>query len=176
LKFLETKLSGAFLIEVERIEDERGFFARSYSRDVFDNQGLRADFVQSSISYNSRAGTLRGMHYQSAPHAETKLVRCTRGAIFDVIVDLRPGSRTERQWHGAELRADNHRMLYIPEGLAHGFLTLEDATEVFYEITPYYEPAATRGVRWDDPALSIAWPSPPAVLSARDQSLPLLPT
>jgi dTDP-4-dehydrorhamnose 3,5-epimerase len=173
---LETKLRGAFVIEVEPIEDERGFFARSFARDFFEGRGLRGDFVQSSISYNARSGTLRGMHYQVSPHAETKVVRCTRGAIFDVIVDLRPGSATERQWIGAELTADNHRMLYVPEDFAHGFLTLENASEVFYEITQYYSAEAARGVRWDDPALGIAWPETPVVLSARDKSLPLLPS
>lgn len=174
MKFIETKLGGAFIIEVDRIEDERGFYARSFARDLFEGKGLRADFVQSSISYNARSRTLRGMHYQAPPHAETKLVRCTRGAIFDVIVDLRPGSPTERQWVGAELTAHNHRMLYVPEGFAHGFVTLEDGSEVFYEITQYHNADAARGVRWDDPALGIAWPRQPKVLSARDRSLPLL--
>lgn len=176
MKFIETKLRGAFVIEVERIEDERGFFARSFARDLFERRGLRVDFVQSSISYNARSGTLRGMHYQAAPHEETKLVRCTRGAIYDVIVDLRSGSPTERQWVGAELRAENHRMLYVPEEFAHGFVTLEDQSEVFYEITQYYNAESARGVRWDDPALGIEWPRTPTVLSARDRSLPLLPS
>lgn len=174
MRFIETKLGGAFLIELDRIEDERGFFARSFARDEFEGRGLRTDFVQSSVSYNARSGTLRGMHFQASPHAETKLVRCTRGAIFDVIVDLRLGSPTERQWVGAELGADNHRMLYVPEGFAHGFVTLQDQSEVFYEITEYYNAEAARGVRWDDPALGIDWPGPPGVLSARDRALPLL--
>ncbi len=176
MKFIETKLVNAFIIEVDRIEDERGFFARTFARDVFEASSLRNDFVQSSISYNARSGTLRGMHYQAPPYAEAKLVRCTRGAIFDVIVDLRLGSPTEREWVGTDLTADNHRMLYVPEGFAHGFVTLEDASEVFYEITQYYNAEAARGVRWDDPALGIVWPRPPAVVSARDRSLPLLPS
>jgi dTDP-4-dehydrorhamnose 3,5-epimerase len=174
VRFLETRLAGAYVIEVDRIEDERGFFARSFARDEFAARGLRTDFVQSSISFNARAGTLRGMHYQVPPHAETKLVRCTRGAIFDVIVDLRPGSPTARQWTSAELTARNHRMLYVPEGFAHGFVTLLDESEVFYEITAYYDASAARGVRWDDPVLGIAWPRPPVVLSERDRALPRL--
>ena len=162
------------MIELERIGDERGFFARSFARDIFERSGLTGGFVESSISYNARAGTLRGMHFQAPPHAEAKLVRCTRGAIFDVIVDLRPGSPTERRWVGADLSMNNHRMLYVPEGFAHGFITLEDNTEVFYEISQYYNVESACGLRWDDPAVGIEWPRPPVVLSARDGSLPFL--
>jgi len=174
MRFLETKLRGAFVVEVERIDDERGFFARTFSRDEFAARGLKADFVQCSVSYNALQGTLRGLHYQTPPHAEAKLVRCVRGAIHDVIVDLRSGSPTRRQWFGVELTADNGRMLYVPEGFAHGFVTLADGSEVYYQITAYYQAESARGVRWDDPSLDIAWPMPPVAMSERDRRLPLL--
>jgi dTDP-4-dehydrorhamnose 3,5-epimerase len=170
VKFDETTLNGAFLIESDRIEDERGFFARTFCRREFDARGLNSKLVQCSVSFNRKRGTLRGMHYQIAPNAETKLVRCTRGAIYDVIVDLRPGSRTFRRWFGIELTADNQRTLYIPEGVAHGFQTLQDDTEVFYQMSEFYSPEYASGVRWNDPAFAIKWPIANPVISARDQT------
>jgi dTDP-4-dehydrorhamnose 3,5-epimerase len=168
--FTETKLKGAFVIEPERIEDERGFFARTFCEREFEARGLNARVAQCSISFNRKKGTLRGMHYQVAPHEEAKLVRCTRGAIYDVIIDLRADSPTFRQWVAVELTEDNRRMLYIPEGFAHGFQTLEDNTEVFYQISEFYHPESARGVRWDDPAFGIDWPpEDQRVISARDQ-------
>ena len=156
--FRETKLKGAFIIEPERLEDERGLFARTFCEEEFKAHGLNSRVVQCNISFNKKKGTLRGMHYQVAPHEEAKLVRCTRGAIYDVIVDLRPDSPTFKQWVAVELTADNHRMLYIPEGFAHGFQTLEDNTEVFYQMSELYHPESARGVRWDDPVFGIEWP------------------
>ena len=157
--FTETRLAGAYLIEPERIEDERGFFARTWCRDEFERHGLNPRLVQCNVSYNARRGTLRGMHYQAKPHEEAKLVRCTRGAIYDVIVDLRPDSPTYRQWVAAELTAENRRMLYIPEGFAHGFQTLADETEVFYQMSELFHPESARGVRmttrpWGSPGPS----------------------
>ena len=156
--FIETGLSGAFIVDVEPVADERGLFARSWCVREFEAQGLNARLVQCSVSLNRLKGTLRGMHYQIAPHQEVKLVRCTRGLIYDVIVDLRPGSPTYLLSFGAELTADNHRALYIPEGFAHGYLTLADESEVFYQMSEFYAPSAARGVRWNDPALGIEWP------------------
>lgn len=167
--FTETRLKGAFLIEPERLEDERGFFARTWCQREFEARGLPSRFVQCSLSFNRRRGTLRGLHYQVAPCAEAKLVRCTMGAIYDVIADLRPESSTFKQWEAVELTADNRRMLYIPEGFAHGFQTLTDDTEVFYQISQFYCPEHSRGVRWDDPTFSIEWPGTPSVMSERDQ-------
>jgi dTDP-4-dehydrorhamnose 3,5-epimerase len=175
LIFSETPLSGAFLIEIEPKADARGFFARTLCRDEFARHGLDGAFAQQSVSWNPYAGTLRGLHYQAAPHEEDKLVRVTRGAIFDVIVDLRLGSPTFAKWHGVELSADNHRQLYIPKGLAHGFQTLVSETEVLYHMTVPFHPDAPRGIRWDDPALGIEWPaSQSRQISERDQALPLL--
>ena len=173
--FTELPLTGAFLIEPERLSDERGFFARVLCTRDFAARGLKTDFVQSSISFNNRVGTLRGLHYQEPPHAETKLVRCTQGAAFDVLLDLRPDSPTYKLWYGLEITAENRRAVYIPEGIAHGFQTLCDDTELLYSISSYYEPAAARGVRWNDPTLAIAWPiSPPSIISEKDQQLSLL--
>jgi dTDP-4-dehydrorhamnose 3,5-epimerase len=171
MKFTETMLKGAFVIEPERIEDERGFFARTFCRREFDVHDLDSSLLQCSISFNRKRGTLRGMHYQVAPYREAKLVRCTRGAIYDVIVDLRAGSRTFRQWVAVELSADNRLMLYIPEGLAHGFQTLRDETEVFYQISEFYSVECASGVRWNDPAFCIKWPIANPIISARDQNL-----
>lgn len=171
--FLPTSLQGAYVIEAERVEDERGFFARTWCQHEFQARGLNMVIVQCSISFNQSKGTLRGMHYQSAPKAEAKLVRCTRGAIYDVIVDLRPDSATFKKWTASELTADNHRMLYIPEGLAHGFQTLQDETEVFYQMSEFYAPECARGFRWDDPAFAIDWPRPMSAISDRDQSFAL---
>lgn len=156
--FTETPLKGAFLIDVERLEDERGFFARTVDKAAFAAHGLNADFVQQSISWNPHNSTLRGLHYQAAPHEEDKLVRVVRGAIFDVVVDIRPGSITYGKWHGLELTADNRRQLYIPNGFAHGFQTIAPETEVLYEMTATYEPTSLRGIRWNDPAVAIKWP------------------
>jgi dTDP-4-dehydrorhamnose 3,5-epimerase len=174
--FTETRLAGAYLLEPERIGDERGFFARTWCRDEFERHGLNTRLVQCNISYNVRRGTLRGMHYQVKPHEEAKLVRCTRGAIYDVIVDLRTGSPTYRGWVGAELTVENRRMLYIPEGFAHGFQTLEDESEVFYQMSELFHPQAARGVRYDDAALGISWPLDVAIMSEKDRSYPPLGT
>jgi dTDP-4-dehydrorhamnose 3,5-epimerase len=170
--FTSLHLTGAYRIEPRMIEDERGAFGRRFCADEFRARGLEADLVQRSISFNARAGTLRGMHFQAAPHLEAKIVRCTRGAIFDVLVDLRVGSPTYGQWHGEELTVDNRLMLYIPKGFAHGFQSLVDNSEVDYEITPAYVPGAGAGFRFDDPALAIRWPLPVAGVSERDLSLP----
>jgi dTDP-4-dehydrorhamnose 3,5-epimerase len=172
VNFAETGLSGALIVTVESYADERGFFARSWCTREFAERGLNASLVQCNISGNRVKGTLRGMHYQVAPHAEVKLVRCTRGAIYDVIIDLRESSATFLQHVGVELTADNHRAVYIPEGFAHGFMTLQDDSEVFYQMSAFYEPAAARGVRWSDPIFDISWPLPVTVISARDREYP----
>jgi dTDP-4-dehydrorhamnose 3,5-epimerase len=172
--FKETRLKGAFSISLQKVEDDRGFFARTWCQDEFTSNGLNARLVQSNVSFNKLKGTLRGMHYQLAPHAETKLVRCTRGAIYDVIVDLREDSPTYLEWLGVELTADNRDMLYVPEGFAHGFQTLEDGAEVTYHVTEFYTPGAERGLRYDDPAVGIAWPLPVDVVSAKDAAWPLI--
>jgi dTDP-4-dehydrorhamnose 3,5-epimerase len=170
--FVETMLSGVFIIRMEPKVDERGFFARTWCRQEYAKEGLNAELAQCSLSGNPQKGTLRGMHYQEAPHAEAKSVRCIRGAVFDVVLDLRPQSLTFRNWLGLELTAANRDMIYIPEGCAHGFLTLEDNTEVLYQISEFYHPELARGVRWDDPAFQIAWPALPEVISERDQTYP----
>lgn len=171
--FTPAPLPGVVVVDPEPRPDERGLFARTFCADEFRQAGLQADFPQCSTSYNAKAGTLRGLHYQAAPHEEIKLVRVTRGAVFDVAVDLRPQSRTFRQWFGVELSADNRRALYIPQGFAHGFQTLTDHAEVFYSITPPYAPGFARGVRWDDPAFGIRWPATAArTLSDRDRGYP----
>ena len=156
--FRETKIRGVYVIEPEKIQDERGFFAHTWSRAEFEKHGLETDIIECNVSFNRKSGTLRGLHYQAAPHGQTKLVRCTRGAIYDVAVDIRPGSPTFRQWVAVELSDRNHLMFYIPKELAHGFQTLEDNTEVFYQVSSGYVPQTGRGVRWDDPAFGIAWP------------------
>jgi dTDP-4-dehydrorhamnose 3,5-epimerase len=173
--FIPTKLEGAFIIELDRREDERGFFARSFCADEFTQHGLNPCVAQCNVSFNAQAGTLRGMHFQLAPHAEAKLVRCTMGAAFDVMVDLRPSSPTYKQWVGVELIAHNHRAVYIPEGFAHGAQTLTDNTELFYQMSAPYVGAASSGVRWDDPAFGITWPQPPdgnRIIAERDQAWP----
>ena len=167
--FTETKLKGVFVIEPERLEDERGFFARTWCQREFEAHGLNQRLVQCSISFNKRKGTLRGMHYQVAPYEEARLVRCTMGAIYDVALDLRPASSTFKQWVAVELTSENRRMLYIPEGLAHGFQTLEDNTEVFYQMSEFYHPECAKGVRWDDLAFRIVWPSDVIVISDKDR-------
>lgn len=172
MKFIETAIRGAYLVRMERAGDERGFFARTWCAQEFAAHGLSARLEQCSVSYNARRGTLRGMHYQAAPHQEAKLVRCTSGAIYDVIVDARAGSATLGKHVGVELARGADTMLYVPEGVAHGFVTLVDDTEVSYLISVAYEPRALRGFRWDDPALGIRWPLAPSSISARDASLP----
>src|SRR3954447_5322499 len=158
MQFEPLRLAGAYRITLEPHADDRGFFARRFCAAEFSEQGLAADFVQRSISFNIRRGTLRGLHFQAAPHGETKLVRCTRGAVFDVVVDIRQDSASFGRWHAETLTADNRLILYIPEGFAHGFQTLEDGTELDYEIMPTYVAEAARGIRWDDPDIAIAWP------------------
>lgn len=166
--FTETKLQGAFLIEPKKFEDERGFFSTSWSAREMQEHGISPRLADCNISFNLRKGTLRGMHFQREPRAQAKLVRCTRGGIYDVAIDLRPDSPTFKQWAGAELTADNHLMLYIPEGFAHGFLTLEDKTEVFYMVSEIYAPELADGVRWDDPAFGVEWPGEVKVINERD--------
>ena len=169
--FKETKLKGAFLIEPEKFEDMRGFFARSFSQQEFRDQGLRENFVEAGISFNKRKHTTRGMHFQEAPHTQVKLVRCTRGAIFDVMVDLRPDSPTYKQWFAQELTAENRLLLYIPENFAHGFQTLADESEVFYQLSNCYAPGSERGFRWDDPAFAIEWPvTEGIIINERDRN------
>ena len=170
--FTETILAGAFIIEPERIADERGFFARTWCRREFEVHGLEGIWAQSSLSFNRSAGTVRGMHYQSTPYEEVKLVRCTRGSIYDVIVDLRPQSPTYCAHFAVELSDENHRMLYIPAGCAHGFQTLTDDSEVTYLISEFHRPEFGRGVRWNDPAFGIQWPLAVSVITSKDRSYP----
>jgi len=170
--FIETKLQGAFIIEPEKLEDERGFFARTWCQQEFAAHGLNPGLMQCNISFNRHRGTLRGMHYQAAPHAEAKLVWCTRGGVYDVIIDLRASSPTFTHHSAVTLTAQNHTMLYVPEGCAHGFQTLEDDTEVFYQMSALYAPSSARGVRWDDPAFGIQWPPATRIISERDRSYP----
>lgn len=172
MKFTPTDLPGAYLVEIEPIADERGFFARAWDGEAFAAQGLNAALAQCNISFNRRKGTLRGMHYQAAPHEEAKLVRCTMGALLDVIVDLRPDSPTYLRHVAVELSAANRRALFVPEGLAHGFQTLVDETEVFYQMSRAFVVGAGRGVRWDDPAFAIAWPAAERTISERDRTWP----
>lgn len=173
MKFHDTELADARLIEPERHSDDRGYFARVACVAEFAAAGIEADYPQASVSHNARAGTLRGMHFQRPPHAEAKVVRVTRGAVFDVIIDLRPQSPTFRRWQGFELGVENGRMLYIPKGFAHGFQTLEDETDVLYLITPAFVPGHGDGVRFDDPAFAIDWPRPVRVIAEKDRSWPL---
>lgn len=172
MKFTETPLAGAYVIELEPHGDERGYFARTWCRAEFETRGLNPRLEQCSTSFNRRRGTLRGLHYQAAPYEEAKLVRCARGSLYDLIVDLRPRSESFKKWFAVELSAKNLRMLYIPEGFAHGFQTLEDETEVLYQISQVYQPEYARGVRWDDPLFDFRWPIAERVMSERDQSFP----
>jgi dTDP-4-dehydrorhamnose 3,5-epimerase len=173
--FRETKLAGVFVIDAEPIADERGAFTRTFCAREFAAHGLETAIAQCSASFNAKKGTLRGLHYQAPPHSEAKLVRVTAGAIYDVAVDLRAGSPTYGQWAAAELTAENRRMLYIPKGCAHGFQSLTDASELFYQIAEFYEPASARGLRWDDDDLAITWPDRDApILSERDRTFPRL--
>lgn len=168
--FNETNLRGSYVIDVEKTNDERGFFARSWDKNIFEQNGLNNNFVQCNISFNKKKGTLRGMHYQEHPYQEAKLVRCTRGKVYEVMVDLRKNSPTFKQWEAVELCADEHKMLYIPEGVALGFQTLEDNTELFYQMSQFYMPEFSRGVRWNDNAFKILWPHKVTVISKKDMS------
>lgn len=170
--FTETALKGACTVELEKLQDERGFFARAWCRKEFTAHGLNPELAQCNISFNKQKFTLRGMHYQAAPSEEAKLVRCTRGAIYDVIIDLRPGSDTFMGHFGILLKPEDHKMLYVPEGFAHGFLTMENETEVFYQMSEFFEPGSARGVRWNDPAFNIGWPAEPVIISERDRTYP----
>ena len=174
--FRETRLKRAFIIEPERIEDYRGFFARAWCKEEFEAHGLNHQLVQCNLSFNTNRGTIRGMHYQTEPHKEVKLVRCTKGAIFDVIIDLLAESLTYLEWIGVELTAENHKMLYVPENFAHGYQTLKDNTEVFYQVSQFYSPESERGVRWNDPTFRISWPETDnLVISEKDKNWPDYP-
>jgi dTDP-4-dehydrorhamnose 3,5-epimerase len=172
--FRETGIAGAWIVELEPSSDERGMFARTFDAALFDERGLGLGVVQCSTSFNTRAGTLRGLHYQAEPHAERKLVRCTAGAVYDVLVDLREGSATRGHWEAIKLSSESRRAVYVPRGVAHGFQTMVDGSELLYMIDEPYEPSAMRGVRWDDPAFAIEWPEPPGtrIMSQRDLSFP----
>lgn len=172
MNFIQTALNDAYIIDLNKLEDKRGLFARSFCRKEFENQGIEFSVVQSNISFNYYKKTLRGMHYQSKPYSEKKLIRCTRGRIFDVIIDVRPDSSTYMNWVGVELTEKNYRMLYVPKGFAHGFITLEDNTEVTYQMSEFYNPKAGQGIRWDDTAFKIEWPVKPKIISDKDQSWP----
>jgi len=172
MRFDGTDLSGAFVVDLEPREDERGFFARAWCVDEFEEHGLETTVVQCNVSFNRHRGTVRGMHFQLPPHDEVKIIRCTRGAIYDVLVDLRPDSPTYREWIGVELTAENRRALYAPKGTAHGYQTLADETETFYQVSAAYAPGAEGGVRWDDPSFGVAWPLPVATISEKDASWP----
>jgi dTDP-4-dehydrorhamnose 3,5-epimerase len=172
VRFIGTELDGVVIVELERLEDERGFFARTFSSREFEQQGLAAEIVQCSVSYNKQRGTLRGLHYQAKPQGECRLVRCTAGAIFDIAVDIRRSAGTFLEWQAVELTAESRRALYIPEGFAHGFQTLANDTEVFYQMSRAYHRPSARGIRWNDPSLAIEWPLEPTVMSARDRGYP----
>lgn len=174
MNFLKTPLEGSYLIKIEQIEDERGFFARSFCLNEFRAMGLEINIAQCNVSFTKRRGTLRGLHYQSAPHEETKLVRCINGSIWDVIVDLRRNSATFGQWYSVELSSSNRLALYIPEGFAHGFQTLIDNTEVEYYMSEYFHADFAKGINWRDPSLAISWPLNVTDISLRDQSFPML--
>jgi len=170
MKFLPTPLAGAFTIDLVPVSDDRGYFARAWCSSSLREHGLNPNVTQLNVAFSHTKGTLRGMHYQRAPHAEAKLVRCTRGSVYDVVIDLRPESATRGRWHGVELCQDKHRSLYVPEGFAHGYQTLSDDTEIQYLTTASYAPAAATGVRYDDPAFHITWPLPVTVISLADRN------
>jgi dTDP-4-dehydrorhamnose 3,5-epimerase len=172
MKFIETSLAGAFLIDIEPVVDERGFFARAWCWREFEQHGLNPDLKQCNISSSRKRGTIRGMHYQIAPYQEDKLVRVTQGAIYDIIIDLRPFSSTYKEWIGVELTADSYRMIYVPKGFAHGFQTLMDKTEVFYQMSEFFTPEYYTGFRWNDPIFNLRWPVEEKIISAKDQSFP----
>lgn len=170
MKFNKTKLKDVYVIELEKIEDERGFFLRSWDNEIFKQQNLNTKIVQCNISFNKKKGTLRGLHYQSSPYEETKLVRCTRGKVYEVVLDLRKKSKTYKQWISIELNQDDYKILYVPEGFALGLQTLEDNTEIFYQMSQFYKPEFSRGVRWNDPSFKIDWHLEPKEISKKDQS------
>ena len=170
MKFQETNLQGVWLISLDKAMDERGFFARTFCQNEFRDHGLAPSFVQCNLSHNYKRGTLRGMHFQISPHQEAKLVQCTQGAIYDVIIDLRPTSPTYLAYLANVLTTNDHNMLYVPEGFAHGFLTLEDETSIFYQMSAFFTPPAARGLRWNDPIFNIQWPEQPQVISERDNN------
>ena len=170
MKFIDTEIDSVYIIDLELMEDSRGFFARSWCKNEFREQGLNIDIVQCNISYNNKKGTIRGMHLQTKPFEESKLVRCTQGSMFDVLIDLRENSDTFRKWISVILNSGNRKMVYIPEGVAHGFQTLEDDTEVFYQMSEFYHPECAMGFRWDDPAFEISWPLEPMLISEKDMS------
>ena len=170
--FSKTKLSDACIIEIEKIEDERGFFARIWDKEKFLENGIGSEFLQSSISLSKKKGTIRGMHYQTKPFEESKIVRCTRGSIFDVIIDLRADSKTFKEWFGIELSENNYRCMYIPKGFAHGFQTLENDSEVSYQISETYKPEYSKGIRWNDKIFEIKWPLIPTIMSKKDEKFP----
>ena len=172
--FSETNLKGAFIIKIEKLKDQRGFFARTFEKKQFRKHGLDTQLLQGNISFNKQKGTIRGMHYQIKPFEENKLVRCTRGKIFDVIIDLRPKSKTYRNWFGVDLTAENYKMVYVPKGFAHGFQTLKNDTEVFYQMSDNYNPESARGIRWNDKTIRIYWPLMPTKISKKDLSYNLL--
>ncbi|NTU67257.1 MAG: dTDP-4-dehydrorhamnose 3,5-epimerase [Chlorobiaceae bacterium] len=172
MNFTETPLKGAYLIDIRKMEDDRGFFGRSWCANEMEAHGLNARVCQANTSRSMHKGTLRGMHYQKPPYQETKLIRCTSGSIYDVIIDLRVGSATYQKWFGIELSRKNYRMLYVPEGFAHGFITLEDDCEVTYLVTEFYAPGAEAGIRWNDPAFGISWPLEPVSMSEKDRMHP----
>ena len=174
MKFIETPLAGLYVVEIEPLNDDRGFFARSFCARDFQAHGLEPTVAQCNISFNEKAGTLRGLHFQASPHEEAKLVRCTQGAIYDVAVDIRPNSRTYLKWYAAELTSENRRMMFIPHGFAHGFQTLVDKSEVFYLMSEFYHPESARGLRWDDPTLRITWPIANPIISDKDRTYPLI--
>jgi dTDP-4-dehydrorhamnose 3,5-epimerase len=172
MRFTETKLKGAFIVEIEKLTDVRGFFARCWCAKEFEARGLNSRVVQTNLSFNRKKATLRGMHYQIAPHQESKLIRCTRGAIYDVIIDLRPASPTYKQWTGVELTAGNYTLFFIPEDFAHGFITLADNTEITYQVSQFYAPGSEKGIRYDDPTFDIQWPLEVRVISDKDSNWP----
>ena len=174
MKFIKTAINGVYVIKPDLLKDERGFFARMWCRDEFIAEGLNPQLVQCNISFNKEKGTIRGMHYQVDPFPEVKVVRCTMGSIFDVALDLRPDSPTCYEWASFHLSSSNHRLIYIPEGVLHGFQTLENNTEVFYQMSQQYHPESARGVRWDDPEIGITWPIPVSCISKKDLSYPLV--
>lgn len=170
--FHKTNLKDAYIIELNKLKDERGFFARQYCQNEFRDHGIQISIVQANVSYNKLKGTLRGMHFQTEPHGEAKLVRCTKGGIYDAIIDVRSDSPTFKKWIGVELTEHNHKMLYVPEGFAHGFITLQDDTEVTYQVSEFYTPGAEEGIRWDDPTFNIDWPVEVNVISEKDLNWP----
>lgn len=172
MNFIKTEIIGVYIIEPDLLSDDRGFFARTWCEDEFMAAGLNPHLVQCNISFNNKKGTIRGMHYQTEPYSEAKVIRCTMGAIYDVALDLRPTSPTRHRWISVRLDASNHRMIYIPEGVSHGFQTLEDNTEVFYQMSEKYHPESSRGVRWDDSAFGIKWPFDVSSISKKDSSYP----